>query len=251
MIVLRTKTIPGVLFCTLASLVTLRAQPPAAAPPSRTADAKVTPDLPVPAAGDPLFAPVATSNTPQTVQQKFIDYAIVTVGPRALLTPAIPAALRMAFPPSTFPRDWRDGGGAYGKNYADALAVSASTETGKFVVSALLHEDFRYRPSTSANPVRRTLHAFAFTLVDKSDSGHNRVALANFAGAASGGFIGELYLPRGFNDLSHAETRTAIAFGGLIAKNILREFAPDLLRATEQHHIPFPHIPIPEWWTRR
>ena len=96
----------------------------------------------------------------------------------------------------------------------------------------------------------RSFHALAFTFVDKSDSGHNRVALANFAGAEAGGFVGNLYLPAGFNNLSHAETRTAIAFGGFAAQNLLREFAPDLLKATRRLHAPFPRLPVPEWWVK-
>ena len=84
-----------------------------------------------------------------------------------------------------------------------------------------MHEDFRYRPSTSRNPLARSFHAVAFTFVDKSDSGDNRIALANFVGVAAGGFVGELYLPPGYNNLSHAETRTAALFGSFAAQNLL------------------------------
>jgi hypothetical protein len=81
------------------------------------------------------------------------------------------------------------------------------------LTSAVLHEDFHYRPSTSRNPIARTFHALAFTFVDKSDSGHNQIAVSNFAGAGARGFAGNFYLPPGYNNLSHAETRTAFAFG--------------------------------------
>jgi hypothetical protein len=123
-------------------------------------------------------------------------------------------------------------------------------DTGRFLTGAFLHEDFRYRPSTRKNPLARSFHALAFTFVDKSDSGRNRVALANFVGAGASGFVGNLYLPAGFNNLSHAETRTAVAFGGFAAQNMLREFAPDLLRTTRKLHTPFPRIPVPEWWVK-
>lgn len=75
----------------------------------------------------------------------------------------------------------------------------------------MLHEDFRYRPSTAKNPVARTFHAVEFAFFDKSDSGHTRPAFANFVGAAGDGFVGNLYLPGGYNNLTHAETRMAIA----------------------------------------
>jgi hypothetical protein len=221
---------------------------PLSAPISSKAQASPNPQPPVAAAGDPLYAPVATSHGPQSLHERFMDYAIVTVGPRTLFLPVISAAIWMANPPSAYPRDWRMGAGAFAKNYGNALAPRASMDTGRFLSGALLHEDFRYRLSTSKNPLVRSFHALAFTFVDKSDSGRNRVALANFVGAGAGGFVGNLYLPTGFNNLSHAETRTAIAFGGFAAQNLLREFAPDLLKATRKLHTPFPRIPVPEWW---
>jgi hypothetical protein len=213
---------------------------------------KATPDLqpPVPAAGDPLYAPVVTSRGPQSLHERFMDYAIVTVGPRSLFVPPVYAAIRMIDPPAAYPRDWRLGAAAFGRNYGNALAARTSLETGRFLTGALLHEDFRYRPSTSKNPLVRTFHALAFTFVDKSDSGHNRIAFANFVGAGASGFVGNLYLPAGFNDLSHAETRIAIAFGGFAAQNLMREFTPELLRATHKWHTPFPRIPLPEWWVK-
>ena len=118
---------------------------------------QATPDRqpPVPAAGDPLYAPVVTSRGPQSLHERFMAYAIVTVGPRSLFVPPVYAAIRMADPPSAYPRDWRLGAGAFGRNYGNALASRASLETGRFLTGALLHEDFRYRPSTSKNPLVR------------------------------------------------------------------------------------------------
>ena len=79
----------------------------------------------------------------------------------------------------------------------------------------------------------RSFHALAFTFVDKSDSEHNRIAFANFVGVGSQWIRGNLYLPAGFNDHNHAETRIAIAFGSFAAQNLLREFTPELLKATQ------------------
>jgi hypothetical protein len=208
------------------------------------------PSLPqVPAPGGPLSAPLAAQ--PQTFSQRFVDYAVVTVGPRALVTPVIPSAIRMAIPPSSYPRDWTNGAGAFGRNYGNFVARNASLRTARFLAGSLLHEDFRYRPSGSKNPIVRCFHAIEFTFVDRSDSGHSRPAFANFAAATAGGFVGRLYLPAGYNDLSHAETQAGILFGQFAAQNLLREFAPEIVKATRKLHIPFPRIPVPEWWTPR
>jgi hypothetical protein len=140
------------------------------------------------------------------------------------------------------------GADAFGRNYENALASRSAMKTGRFLSSAVLHEDFRYRPSTSRNPIVRSFHALGYTFLDKSDSGHTRIAFANFVGAGAGGFVGDLYLPSGFNNLTHAETRIATAFGGFAVQNLLREFAPELIKLTHKLHLPFPRIPVPEWW---
>jgi hypothetical protein len=204
---------------------------------------------PVPAAADPFYAPLAIGK--QTIAEKFMDYATVTIGPRALVGPALSAAITMARPPGSYPHDWRDGGEAFGKNYGSILARNASFRTGRFLTSALLHEDFRYRPSTSKNPLARSFHAIAFTFVDRSDSGQSRIAVSNFVAAGAGGFVGQLYLPRPYNDLSRAESETARLFAGMAAQNLLREFAPDIRKVTRKLRVPFPRIPVPEWWTPR
>jgi hypothetical protein len=155
----------------------------------------------------------------------------------------------MLDPPAAYPRQWRDGPGAFGRNYGDGVARRMAKESARFATGTLLHEDYRYRPSASPNPAARALHALAFTFVDKSDSGENRIAVANFAGAAAGGFVGELYLPAGYRSLSHSETRSAIAFGSFAGQNLFREFQPDLMRFA--HKLGLPHIPVRDWWVKR
>lgn len=198
---------------------------------------------------DPLNPPVAAPMAVQSFHERFMAYAILTYGPRAVLAPSFSAAIRMLDPPSSYPRDWRDGPGAFARNYGDGVARRMAKETGRFATGVLLHEDFRYRPSTSHNPMARGLHALAFTFVDKSDSGQNRIAVANFVGAAAGGFVGELYLPPGYNNLSHAEARTALAFGSFAGQNLFHEFEPDLQRLA--HKLGLPRIPVSPWWVKR
>ena len=218
---------PGVLFLTG---LPLAAQSPAASP------------------GDSLFDSVS-NGAPQTFSERFRDFAVITVGPRALFTAAAGSGISM-IRPRNYPRAWRQGPGAFGRIYASHLATGASEDTARFVTAALLREDFRYRASPSRNAIVRVAHAITFTLIDKSESGRSRLAVANFAGAAAGGFIPNLYLPAGYNTVSRAETRVAISFGVLAGKNIAAEFAPEILRLARKLGIPAREIPIPEWWTR-
>jgi hypothetical protein len=193
------------------------------------------------------LAPTVTAPQRLSLQDKFTIYAHQTFGPPALILPVFSAAMEMANPPNHYPRDWRDGGGAYGKLYGDAIARATSVQTARFLAGAALHEDLRYKPSTSTNPLGLTVHALAFTFVDKTDSGRNTIAVSNFAGAAAGGFVGMSYLPAGYNDITHAGQRMAMQFGTLAIKNVAVEFEPQWGPLVRKLRIP---KLIPEWWTK-
>ncbi len=188
---------------------------------------------------------------PQTFHDKFMAFAVTTAGPRALVGPAFPAAIRMANPPSHYPSDWRQGAEGFGRNYGDQLATVTTLQTGRFVVGAALHEDFRYHPSTSTNFFLRAGHAIGYTFVDRSDDGHIRPAFANFVGLGGGSYVGMSYLPPGFNDVTHADQRLVFQLSRLVGSNIGAEFAPNIFRFLVEHHLPSPKIPIPEWWVKR
>jgi hypothetical protein len=53
-------------------------------------------------------------------------------------------------------------------------------------------------------------------------------ALSNFVGAAAGGFVGNAYLPSGFNNLTHAGQRATLRLGFAAGGNLFREFAPQM-----------------------
>jgi len=206
--------------------------------------------VPVPVGGDALFAPLATGEGPETVKQRFEGWSVLTFGPRALASPAFVAGIRMAHPKAAYPKTWKDGSGAFARNYGDALASKASLQTGRFAVAWMLHEDFRYRVSTGKRWVR-VRHAIWWTFEDQSTDGRRRFAVANVVGAAAGGFIGDSYLPPGFNNVSHAGERSAIRLGWLVFENLNREFAPEIFRVVRKTHIPVGNGGmLPEWWVR-
>lgn len=168
-------------------------------------------------------------------------------GPRSFVTNAFSAVIRMANPPSHYPPVWRGGAEAFGRNYGDSFARTGAEGVGRFSAAVLLHEDPRYQRSDSTFFPARLGHALVFTLADRTDGGHRTLAISNFTGAAANGFIGNAYLPPGFDNLTHAGQRSAIAFGGLAAQNVAQEFAPELSQLLKKIHLP--HIPMPPvWW---
>ncbi len=154
--------------------------------------------------------------------------------PSALTAPAFRAGLRMANPPgkgaTQYPPEWRQGAEGFGRNYGDAFAERVSFQTARFVTGAITREEPRYIPSGSHNILARSVHALSFSFVDRSDSGHPMPAVSNFVGAAAGGFVGNTYLPAGFNDVTHAGQRATIRFGFFASGNLFREFAPQMPR---------------------
>ena len=192
------------------------------------------------------LAPPITAPQHLSLHDKFTIYSHQAFGPPALIFPAFSAAMGMANPPNHYPHDWLDGGVAFGHLYGDAIARATSVQTARFLTGAALHEDLRYKRSSSTNPLNRTVHALVFIVVDKTDSGRNTIAVSNFAGAAAGGFVGTSYLLVGYNDVTHAEQRMAMQFGTLALRNLAVEFEPQW--GPLVHKLRIPKL-IPEWWT--
>jgi hypothetical protein len=147
--------------------------------------------------------------------------------------------------PSKYPKEWKDGAAAFGRNYGYRVADHTSRNTAQFLAGALLHEDPRYLRSTSSNPFIRTIHALAFTVLDKTDSGRTTFAVSNFASAAAGGFVGMGILPDGYNDVTHAEQHMASEFLQIGIGNVLTEFEPQWGPWAKKLRI---NKILPAWW---
>jgi hypothetical protein len=149
-----------------------------------------------------------------------------------LTAPAFRAGIRVANPPGNgatrYPAEWRQGAGAFARNYGDAFAERVTFHTARFLTGVFTREDPRYTPSASHNVLARSLHAMGYSFVDRSDSGRPMPAISNFSGAISAGFVGNAYLPAGFNDATHAGQRATFRFGLFAAGNLFREFAPQM-----------------------
>lgn len=182
---------------------------------------------------DPVAPRVPAVRARINFEDKFHYYLTETYfNPSAFTAPAFRAGLRMANPPgggaTQCPSEWRQGVEAFGRNYGDAVAERVSFQTARFATGVITQEDPRYAASSSHNMFLRSIHAISFTVVDRSNSGHPLPAISNFVGAAAGGFVGNAYLPAGFDDITHAGQRATLQFGFAAAGNLFREFAPQM-----------------------
>lgn len=187
------------------------------------------------ASSSSIIVPVSGQHSSESfgVGDKFRYYLGETyLNPSFVTAPAFRAGIRMAGPPGHFPTacpaDWRQGLGGFGRNYGDAMAQRVSFETARFATGALIREDPRYAPSSCRNPFVRSLHAFSYTFIDRSDGGHSMPAFSNVVGAAAAGFVGNTYLPPGFGNVTHAGQRATLQFAFFGAGNLYREFTPQM-----------------------
>lgn len=192
--------------------------------------------------------PPPISRQPLTAKEKFRIYMHQNFGPQDFILPAFGAAFLMVNPPRDYPRQWKDGGGAFGRWYGEQIAASTANRSAQVLTDVALHEDPRYVSSASNNALVRTFHAMVFTLVDKSDSGHNTFAFSNFAAVEAGGLAGMGLLPAGQNDIRHAEQRALRGLGSVAVRNIITEFRPQWEPILRRVRVP---SILPEWWTRK
>jgi hypothetical protein len=194
-----------------------------------------------PASSNPTPMDTSTTVHPShflTLRERFLLQAHTTFGPIAFLSPAGEAAITMADPPNRYPREWRDGGGAYARNFGSELGRHSAGGLGHFATAFIDGEDPRYFRSMNTNPAHRVAHAMLFTLFDRTNSGRRTLALSNFAGSTAAGFVGNLWEPDGFNDTTHALQRSALEFGTFGGANLFAEFSPDLSHLMHKMHVP-------------
>jgi hypothetical protein len=183
--------------------------------------------------GDPA------SSGPLNVKGKLRYFAVESFRPGIYPVAAFYDGLTMANPPKAYPPEWRHGFPGFARNYGDFMASWASVQAGKFVVASMLHEDPRYFTSTNRNFFARTFNAVRYAVIDRSDSGHSRLALANVAGALAGGFVGNAYLPDPYANPSHGLSRSALALTGFVTSNLADEFRPEIHKVARKLHVPF------------
>jgi hypothetical protein len=182
--------------------------------------------------GDP------TSSAPLNVGGKFRYFAVESFRPGIYPVAAFYDGLTMANPPKAYPREWRQGLPAFGRNYGDFMSSWVSVQGGKFVAASLMHEDPRYFSSTSKNFFARCFNAARYTVIDRGDNGHARLAVANISGAFAGGFVGNAYLPDPYANTSHALSRSALALSGFATSNLADEFRPEIHMVLKKLHLP-------------
>lgn len=159
----------------------------------------------------------------RTARERFQDYRSQTFSPWALFTPAVGASLSQW---RNYPSEWKQGGEGFGKRLASGFGSAALENTISFGVSAFDHEDLRYPLSTYPKSaiLKRTGHAFAYTLVPKKEGRGRRFGWSRLIGAYGSGFIANTWYPARHSDTPNALYLGSANLAGDLGINLLKEF---------------------------
>ncbi len=215
-ITVRPRTFRLVICCTLlllAGIPLLAQQPVTGEDPGPVFTATPSPLLPV------RSKPIAKFTFHDRVQ----DYWLSTYQPSSLIFVAGEAAYDQA---TNYPPEWKQGWNAYGKRVLSDAGILVTSDTIRFGVAALDHEDPRYVPCDCPRRAifRRVGHVFLRSVVSPRDGGGSTFAFSRMAGAYGAGFVANTWYPAGHSNLRNAAylgTFTVVTGTGA---NLLREF---------------------------
>ncbi|MDR0843006.1 MAG: hypothetical protein LBP68_06280 [Acidobacteriota bacterium] len=202
-----------------------------------TADIVVTDDVPatVTLYETPSLQPSPTVEpslsalpvTPLTTGEKFHLHLDATAGPSSIFASAFAAGYSQAV--DSVP-EWGQGMEGYGKRFAHSFGQKAVSNTVRFGMQAMLHEDPRYYYSHRAGLWPRLWHAVGETFVAHKDAGGTRPNYSYFTGMAAGTYLSRQWRPEADRTTGEYFKSGATSVGVHVVKNIFREFLPDIRR---------------------
>jgi hypothetical protein len=126
------------------------------------------------------------------------------------------------------PREWGQGGAAYGKRVASAAGATAIRNVFAFALDSTLREDPRYRRSGRGNLFARMGHAARETFVTRTDGGRTRFATWRFGSAVGAACLSNVWYPDRLNTFSSGMEQGAATIGLDLLGNVASEFWPDV-----------------------
>jgi hypothetical protein len=126
------------------------------------------------------------------------------------------------------PREWGQGGAAYGKRLASAAGATAIRNVFAFALDSTLREDPRYRRSGRGNLFARMGHAACETFVTRTDGGRTRFATWRFGSAVGAACLSNVWYPDRLNTFSSGMEQGAATIGLDLLGNVASEFWPDV-----------------------
>jgi len=179
----------------------------------------------------PSAAAQSDESAPLSTGGKLRFHVLSVVGPTGALETAAYAGVVFAM---GVPDEWRRGAAGYGMRLASAAGDTAIRHTLAFGMDTALHTDPRYFRARSRGFFPRLGHAFAATVVTRTDSGRSTLATARLTSAIGAAFLSNQWYPDRLNTVGQGFLQGGIMLGLDGAGYVLAEFAPDLKKLV--HH---------------
>ncbi len=156
---------------------------------------------------------------------KFRFHAGAAYGPAAIAGLSIYAAFLQQI---DSPREWGQGGAAYGKRFASAAGAAGIHSALAFGLDSALHQDPRYFRAGSGGLLRRTGHALRGTILTRTDSGGETLSTWRIGSAYGAAFLSNTWYPARLDTPRLGFTQGSIRLGFDLASNLGAEFWPDI-----------------------
>jgi hypothetical protein len=179
--------------------------------------------IPVAAMAQPPDPP----RDPLDWQAKLKFHAESTYGPSAIVGFAAYAAVLQEI---DTPKEWGQGGAAYGKRVASTAGWSAIHSTLAFGLDSTLHEDPRYYRLGEKGFWRRAGHALRGTILTRTDAGGERLSTWRIGSAYGAAFLSNLWYPDRLDTARLGFLQGSMGLGFDFAGNLGAEFWPDVKR---------------------
>jgi hypothetical protein len=128
------------------------------------------------------------------------------------------------------PREWGQGGGAYGKRVASTAGWSGIHGALALGLDTTLHQDPRYYRSGGNGFWRRAGHAFRGTILTRTDGGGETLSTWRIGSAYGSAFLSNMWYPDRLNTVRLGLIQGSLGMGFDLAGNLGSEFWPDLKR---------------------
>jgi hypothetical protein len=128
------------------------------------------------------------------------------------------------------PKEWGQGGAAYGKRVASMAGWAGIHSALAFGLDAPLHQDPRYFRANSGGFWRRAGHSVRGTMLTRTDSGGETFSTWRFGSAYGAAFLSNQWYPDRLNTVRLGFLQGSATLGFDLLGNLSREFWPDLKR---------------------
>jgi len=163
--------------------------------------------------------------TPLTGHEQFTLFASKTLTRAQPYASSVMSSAFQLFSPSAV---WGRGVDGFTNHMTASFTQRVVTYGLQSGAAAILHEDVRYRPSTSSNVWKRTGHALISTVVLETPRGGD-IAYANIIAAVGSGVVINTYHPgREISTRPGALNLAALNLLGFAQGNLWTEFKPDI-----------------------